>query len=124
MDLVLASSRVGIAAVYFFAGRTKVSGFIDVTDGAVGLFQNEYRLPWVDPVVAARRCLRRATLTADARPRTCDLPVGAHAAGNDGGLEVSFIPMPDRRTSAGPPLLLLPARGAGAWSLDRAFGLR
>ena len=53
MDLVLLASRVGIASVFFLSGRTKVDGWLHVTDTAVILFRDEYRLPWVDPAIAA-----------------------------------------------------------------------
>ena len=53
MDLVLAVSRVGIASVFFYSGRSKVDGFLHVTDGAVALFRDEYHLPLLDPTVAA-----------------------------------------------------------------------
>jgi len=53
LDLVLAASRLGIGAVFFYSGRTKVDGLLQVTDGAVALFRDEYRLPIVDPAFAA-----------------------------------------------------------------------
>ena len=53
LDLVLLVSRVGIAAVFFYSGRTKVESWLTVTDGAVALFRDEYRLPLLDPVLAA-----------------------------------------------------------------------
>src|SRR5664280_1544753 len=52
LDFVLLVSRLGIAAVFFYSGRTKVSGLLSVTDGAVNLFRSEYRLPFVDPAIA------------------------------------------------------------------------
>ncbi|MGZ5240516.1 MAG: DoxX family membrane protein, partial [Caldimonas sp.] len=53
LDLVLLVSRLGIAAVFWTSGRTKVSGWLTVTDNAVALFRDEYRLPLVDPAFAA-----------------------------------------------------------------------
>ena len=53
LDLVLLASRFGIAAVFFYSGRTKVESWLTVTDGAVALFRDEYRLPLIDPVLAA-----------------------------------------------------------------------
>ena len=50
---MLLASRIGIGAVFFQSGRTKVEGLLSVTDGAVGLFRDEYRLPLVDPALAA-----------------------------------------------------------------------
>ena len=53
LDAVLLVSRIGIAAVFFQSGRTKVRAASTVTDDAVGLFRDEYRLPLVDPAIAA-----------------------------------------------------------------------
>jgi putative oxidoreductase len=45
-------TRISIAAVFWQSGQTKVSGF-HLSDSAVLLFQNEYRLPLLDPTLAA-----------------------------------------------------------------------
>ncbi len=44
--------RIFPAAVFWQSGQTKVQGW-RVTDAAVFLFREEYRLPLIDPVVAA-----------------------------------------------------------------------
>jgi len=44
--------RVFPAAVFWQSGQTKVSGW-DVNDSAIFLFREEYKLPLIDPVVAA-----------------------------------------------------------------------
>lgn len=44
--------RLGIAAVFFQSGRTKVEG-LTVTDSAFALFETEYALPFLDPHAAA-----------------------------------------------------------------------
>jgi putative oxidoreductase len=44
--------RMFPAAVFWQSGQTKVSGW-QVTDGAIFLFREEYKLPLIDPVVAA-----------------------------------------------------------------------
>lgn len=46
------AARIFPAAVFWQSGQTKVSGF-GLSDSAVFLFQDEYRLPLVDPTVAA-----------------------------------------------------------------------
>lgn len=46
------AARVFPAAVFWQSGQTKVSGF-GLSDSAVFLFQDEYRLPLIDPTVAA-----------------------------------------------------------------------
>jgi putative oxidoreductase len=51
-DLVALVSRLSIGAVFWQSGETKVDGW-QVTDNAVYLFQTEYKLPLVDPWIAA-----------------------------------------------------------------------
>ncbi len=41
-----------MAAVFWQSGQTKVEGW-HVSENAIYLFQNEYRLPLIDPVIAA-----------------------------------------------------------------------
>ena len=53
MSLVLLVQRLGIAAVFFLSGRTKVDGLLTVNDSAFELFRNEYALPLVPPEAAA-----------------------------------------------------------------------
>lgn len=52
MDLVLLLARFSVAATFWRSGETKVEGF-HVTDTAVYLFETEYRLPLIDPWLAA-----------------------------------------------------------------------
>ena len=52
-DLLALASRISIAGIFFLSGRTKVEGFLTVTDSASELFRTEYRLPIVPPELAA-----------------------------------------------------------------------
>jgi len=52
-DLIALAARFGIAGVFLQSGRTKVDGWLTVTDSTVYLFREEYKLPLVDPVLAA-----------------------------------------------------------------------
>jgi putative oxidoreductase len=52
-SIISLAARIFPAAVFWMSGRTKVEGF-DVTDNAVALFREEYALPLLDPLVAAR----------------------------------------------------------------------
>jgi putative oxidoreductase len=52
-DLLALASRLSIAGIFFLSGRTKVEGFLMVTDSAYDLFRNEYKLPLVPPELAA-----------------------------------------------------------------------
>lgn len=48
-------ARISVAAVFWQSGQTKVQGLnvFQLSDSAVFLFQEEYRLPLVDPALAA-----------------------------------------------------------------------
>jgi putative oxidoreductase len=46
------AARIFPAAVFWMSGQTKVEGW-HVTDSAIALFQDEYRLPLIDPALAA-----------------------------------------------------------------------
>ena len=52
-SLILLVQRLGIAAVFFMSGRTKVDGVLTVNDTAFELFRYEYALPLVPPEAAA-----------------------------------------------------------------------
>lgn len=51
-DLTALIARVSMAAVFWQSGQTKVEGW-HLSENAIYLFQNEYRLPLIDPVIAA-----------------------------------------------------------------------
>lgn len=51
-DLVGLLTRVSIAAVFWRSGQTKLDGW-SVSDSAVFLFQEEYKVPFIDPWIAA-----------------------------------------------------------------------
>ena len=126
LDLVLLVSRIAIAAVFFYSGRTKVSGWLTVTDTAVGLFRDEYHLPLVDPAFAAHA----AAYAEHLFPVLLVLGIGTRFAalallGMTLVIEVFVYPdaWPTHLSWAA-PLLLLAARGAGRVSLDHRLGLR
>lgn len=50
--LIGLAARIFPAAVFWYSGQTKVDGFM-LNDTAVALFQDEYRLPLISPVIAA-----------------------------------------------------------------------
>lgn len=126
LDLILLASRVGIGAVFFLSGRTKVDGIFHVTDGAVSLFREEYRLPLIDPAVAAYLAaaaehLLPALLVLGLFTRLSALGLLAMT------LVIQVFVYPDAwptHLSWAAPLLLLAARGGGLVSADRAIGLR
>jgi putative oxidoreductase len=52
-SLLLLIQRLGIGAVFFMSGRTKVDGLLTVNDTAFELFRTDYALPFVKPEIAA-----------------------------------------------------------------------
>lgn len=54
LSLLLLVQRLGIAAVFFMSGRTKIveGSWLTISDGAFELFQTDYALPLLPPVPA------------------------------------------------------------------------
>ena len=52
-DLLALASRLAIAGIFFLSGRTKVEGWLTLTDSAYELFRTEYKLPLLPPELAA-----------------------------------------------------------------------
>lgn len=53
IDLILLIQRLGIAAVFFQSGRTKVEGLFTIPQTTIDLFELEYALPLLPPKLAA-----------------------------------------------------------------------
>ena len=53
-SLLLLVQRLGIAAVFFLSGRTKIAegSWFTISEGAFELFQSDYALPFLPPVPA------------------------------------------------------------------------
>ena len=122
-SMILFVARLGIAGVFLLSGRTKVSGLLTITPETYELFRSEYALPFLAPELAARA----ATYAEHVLPlllvlglftRFAALGLFAMAA----VIQLFVYPdaWPTHLVWAG-LLLLLIARGAGAWSLDRAI---
>ena len=123
--LVLLIARLGVAAVFFMSGRTKVDGILHITDSTYSLFETDYKLPFVPPWYAAHA----ATYSEHFFPILLVLGlfsrVGALGLfGMTATIEIFVYPdaWPTHLSWAG---LLIPiiARGGGAWSLDALLGL-
>jgi putative oxidoreductase len=52
-DLLAVAARFGIAGVFWLSGRTKVESWLTVSDNAVALFADEYKVPLLSPELAA-----------------------------------------------------------------------
>ena len=125
-DLLALLARVGIAAVFFYSGRTKVEGLLSVTDNAVALFADEYKLPLLPPDVASHMAAYSEHLFPLLLVLGLLTRVSALALlGMTAVIQIFVYPdaWPTHLTWA-TILLLLAGRGGGAWSLDRRLGLR
>ena len=124
-SLLLLVARLGIAAIFFLSGRTKVEGWLTITDSTYELFRTDYALPLAPPVVAAHL----ATYSEHLFPILLVLglftrPAALALLGMTTVIEIFVYPdaWPTHLSWAG---LLLPliAAGPGAWSIDRLLGL-
>ncbi len=127
MDLVLApAARLAMAAVFWLSGRTKVEGWLTVSENAVTLFAEEYKLPLVAPELAAHAAayaehLLPVLLVLGLFTRFSALAL----LGMTAVIQVLVYPdaWPTHLTWA-VSLIYLAWRGAGSLSLDRVLRLR
>ncbi|AHE51968.1 DoxX family protein [Sphingomonas sanxanigenens] len=118
--LLLLVARLGIAAIFFLSGRTKVDGVLHITDSTYELFRSEYALPLIPPDAAAIAAtgaehLFPLLLVAGLCTRLSALALLGMTA------TIQIFVYPDAwPTHLSWTAILLPliARGGGAWSLD------
>ena len=122
-NALLLVARLGIAAIFFLSGRTKVDGWLTITDGTYELFRTDYRLPLVPPEIAAHV----ATYAEHLFPILLVLglftrPAAIALLGMTAVIEI-FVYPDAWPTHLSWTALLLPliARGGGDWSLDRVL---
>jgi len=117
--LLLLAARVFTAAIFFQSGRTKMNGVM-LSENALFLFQEEYRLPWLNPQTAAY-------LTAFAEhmfPLMLLLGFATRLSALSlliMTLVIQLFVYPDAWPTHGAwatLFLLLIAKGAGDWSVD------
>jgi putative oxidoreductase len=125
-DLIALAHRLAIAAVFFLSGRTKVTGWLTVSDGTLQLFEEEYRVPILSPELAAHL----ATYAEHLLPLLLVIGLGTRVAAAAllmMTLVIQIFVYPDAwstHLSWIALMLYLLARGAGKWSLDAALGQR
>lgn len=121
-SFLLLGARVFPAAVFWLSGRTKMDGW-QVSESAVYLFQEEYRLPGLDPLVAAHMAaiaehLFPVLLVLGLATRLSALALLGMT------LVIQCLVYPDAWPTHGTwavLLLWLVARGPGSVSLDHLF---
>jgi putative oxidoreductase len=119
-------ARVSIAAVFFQSGRTKVEGFLTITEGTYELFRTEYRLPLVPPEIAAHLSAYVETFVPILLVLGLATRVSAFVLlGMTTIIEIFVYPdaWPTHLSWAA-ILLYLIARGGGRLSVDHAIGIR
>jgi len=123
--LLAAIARISIAAVFLQSGRTKVDGWLHVSDSAIELFRDEYKLPLVSPELAAHLSAYAEHLFPVLLVLGLFTRLSAIALlGMTTVIEVFVYPdaWPTHLSWAG-LLLYLIARGAGSISMDRILGI-
>ena len=124
-SLLLLIQRLGIAAIFFQSGRTKVDGWFTLSDGTFELFRTDYALPFIPPVPAAYA----ATISEHVFPILLVLGLFTRLSatallGMTLVIEIFVYPdaWPTHLSWAG---LLLPliALGGGRFALDRKLGI-
>lgn len=125
-DLLALVDRIAIAAIFWLSGRTKVEGWLTLTDSAYALFRDEYRVPLLPPELAAHL----AAYAEHLFPLLLVLGLGTRFAalallGMTAVIQLFVYPdaWPTHLSWAG-LLLYLVGRGAGRLSLDHALALR
>ena len=124
-NLIALAARFGLAGVFFYSGRTKVSGFLTVNDNAYTLFEEEYKLPLLSPELGAHLAayaehLFPLLLALGLATRVSALGLLAMTAVIQWVYPAAW---PTHLTWA-VGLLYLAGRGGGTLSLDRVFGIR
>ena len=124
-SLVALAARIFPAAVFWQSGQTKLEGW-HLSDNAIYLFREEYKLPVIDPVIAAHL----AAFAEHFFPILLVLGLATRFAalallGMTLVIEIFVYPdaWPTHGTWAACFLILI-ARGAGAWSLDHVIKTR
>lgn len=124
--LIALVARLGIAAVFWQSGRTKVDGILTLKPSTYTLFAEEYRLPLLPTEIAAHMAayaefLLPILLTIGLFTRASALALLGMTA------VIQIFVYPDAwptHLSWAAPMIYLAARGGGGWSLDRTLGLR
>jgi putative oxidoreductase len=119
-------ARFAIAGVFLMSGRTKVEGFLTLTDSTYELFRTEYKLPLVPPEIAAHMAAYAEHLFPVLLILGLFSRLSAFALlGMTTVIEVFVYPdaWATHLTWAG-LLLIIIAKGAGRLSLDAKLGIK
>lgn len=125
-SLLALAARFGIAGIFFMSGRTKVERWLTVSDNAIALFADEYKVPLLPPEIAAHI----AAYAEHLFPLLLALGLATRLSalallGMTAVIQIFVYPAAWAiHLSWAGLLLYLIGRGAGAVSLDRVLGLK
>lgn len=125
-DLLLLATRIALAAIFWQSGRTKVEGWLTVSDNAVALFADEYKLPLLPPELGAHL----AAYAEHLFPVLLVLGLATRGAalallGMTAVIQIFVYPAAwPTHLSWAVLMLLLVRHGGGGLSLDRLLRLR
>lgn len=125
-SLLALAGRIGIGAVFFLSGRTKVDGLLTVNENAITLFREEYKLPILPPEFAAQMAAYAEHLFPILLMLGLATRLSAAALlGMTAVIQIFVYPdaWPTHLTWA-MILLYLVGRGGGLLSLDRLLGVK
>ena len=119
-------ARFALAGIFFMSGRTKVEGWLTVSDNAYALFREEYKVPLLPPEFAAHM----AAYAEHLFPLLLVIGLGTRVAalallGMTAVIQVFVYPdaWPTHLSWAGLALYLI-GRGGGGISVDRWLGIK
>src|SRR5437764_10392404 len=121
LALIQLAMRIAVGAVFLNSGLLKINSW----EFAVKLFEDEYKVPLLDPVLAARLAVFceltfPVLLIIGLATRLATLPL----LGMIAVIQTFVYPQAwTEHLTWASILLFLLTRGAGPWSLDRALGL-
>ncbi len=125
-SLLALTARFALAGIFFMSGRTKVEGWLTVSDSAYELFREDYKVPLLPPEFAAHM----ATYAEHLFPLLLVIGLGTRASalallGMTAVIQVFVYPdaWPTHLSWAGLALYLL-GRGAGGISADHWLGIK
>jgi putative oxidoreductase len=124
-DVLALCCRISLAAIFWQSGQTKVEGWLMVTDSAVALFETEYALPLIAPVLGAHLAAYAEHFFPVLLVLGLFTRLGALGLlGMTAVIQIFVYPQawPTHLSWASGMLYLL-AHGGGRWSLDRSLGL-
>ena len=124
--LLALAARVAVGAIFFLSGRTKVDGFLTVSDSAYTLFREEYKVPLLPPEFAAHMATYAEHLLPILLVLGFFTSLSALALlGMTAVIQIFVYPdaWPTHLSWAALMLYLI-GRGAGPVSVDRAFGVK